>query len=332
MKLGYNEIMITSMYFNDINDFINLEMGVKRFRGNIERFHFNPIPLNKYSRKLFTNIETFHIYNKYDEIFNDGKIFKKVIWYKVSYSTYLQEKEQGNECKNIEYTEEDRKSYGNTIPPEVKSLGYQCFSGCDSLASINIPTTINEIGDCCFIGCSSLKSINIPSSINELGNDCFYYCISLKSINIDNIQFISQERIFMNEPVLINCEIPENLEIINGKNICKKDINEFIIPSSITKLGYKCFYGCESLKSINIPSSIIKIGDCCFRYCSSLKSINIPSSISKIGNYCFNYCTSLKSINIPSSITSFGYGCFYECGCEEELKKNKRIPRKCFEL
>ncbi|EDR29597.1 hypothetical protein EDI_331760 [Entamoeba dispar SAW760] len=155
MKLGYNEIMITSMYFNDINDFINLEIGIKRFQGNIERFHFNPIPLNEYSRKLFTNIETFHIYNENDEIFNDGKIFKYVIWYLVEYSKYLQEKEKRNIYKNIEYTEEDRKSYGNTIPPEVKSLGDNCFSYCDKLTTVNIPSSVSEIGDCCFNECSS---------------------------------------------------------------------------------------------------------------------------------------------------------------------------------
>ncbi|EDR23010.1 hypothetical protein EDI_211470 [Entamoeba dispar SAW760] len=105
MKLGYNEIMITSMYFNNIKDFINLEIGIKRFQGNIERFHFNPIPLNQYSRKLFPNIETFHIYNEDDEIFKDGIIFKHVIWYPVN-----------------------RDKYGNTIPSEVKLLGYQCLN------------------------------------------------------------------------------------------------------------------------------------------------------------------------------------------------------------
>ncbi|EDR27932.1 hypothetical protein, conserved [Entamoeba dispar SAW760] len=330
MKLGYNEIMITSMYFNDINDFINLEMGIKRFRGNIERFHFNPIPLDEYSRKLFTNIETFHIYNKYDEIFDDGKIFKYVIWYLVSYSKYLQEKEQGNIYKNIEYTKEDRKSYGNTIPSEVKSLGYECFDECKSLISINIPSSISEIGYGCFSGCSSLKSINIPSSINEIGRYSFEECSSLTSMNIDNLQFVSEERIFMNEPVLFSTEIPKTLEIINGKNIEKKDINEFIIPSSITKLGKCCFYECSSLKSINIPSSVSEIGYKCFNKCTSVKSINIPSSINKLGYWCFYGCSSVKSINIPSSITSFGWGCFYECGCVEELKKNKRIPRDCF--
>ncbi|EDR27866.1 hypothetical protein, conserved [Entamoeba dispar SAW760] len=307
MKLGYNEIMITSMYFNDINDFINLEIGVKRFQGNMERFHFNPIPLNEYSRKLFTNIETFHIYNENDEIFNDGKIFKKVIWYPVEYSEYLQEKEQGNICKNIVYTLYDRKSYGNTIPSEVKSLGYQCFSYCKSLTTINIPSSITKLGDCCFNICTSLTSINIPSSVISIGDDCFYRCTSLTSMNIDNLQFISEDRIFMNEPVLISIKIPENLQIINGKNIFKKDINEFIIPSSITKIGYDCFCRCYSLTSVTIPSSIIKLGDECFYGCSSL-----------------------TSINIPSSITSFGDGCFYDCGCEKELKKNERIPIDCF--
>ncbi|EDR22079.1 hypothetical protein EDI_146410 [Entamoeba dispar SAW760] len=214
MKLGYNEIMIESKYFNNIDDFINLEIGIKRFRGNMERFHFNPIPLNEYSRRLFANIETLHIYNKEDEIFKDGKIFKQVIWYLVNYSIYFKEKEQGNIYKNIEYTKYDRNKYGNTIPSEVKSLGYKCFKEC-----------------------SSLQSINIPSSINELGYECFDRRWSLTSINIENLQFISKERIFMNEPLLVSIKIPKTLQIINGKNIEKKDINEFIIPSSITKLG-----------------------------------------------------------------------------------------------
>ncbi|EDR21914.1 hypothetical protein EDI_266780 [Entamoeba dispar SAW760] len=513
MKLGYNEIMIVSIYFNDINDFINLEIGIKRFQGNMERFHFNPIPLNERSRKLFPNIETFHIYNENDEIFNDGKIFKKVIWYLVDYSTHLKEKEAGNICKNIEYTKSDREEYGNIVPHEVKSLGDQCFKHCTSLKSINIPTTISEIGQGCFRGCSSLKSISIPSSvskigyycffectsltsftipttisiighgffckcmslksvnmpsvsrigyccfgectsltsivleniqfisekrifmnkpvlisfeipynlqkingeniekkdinefiiptiiselsdscfskcvsltsinipttISELGTWCFSHCSSLKSINIPssisklgyecfsdcssltsinmyNLQYISKERIFMSEPVLFSIEIPKNLQIINGKNVEKKDINEFIIPSSITKLdrrcfywcesltsitipttiseiGYNCFYCCTSLKSITIPSSISELGYCCFKECYSLTSINIPSSISELGYCCFNNCSSLTSINIPSSITLFGEYCFCGCGCTEELKKNKTIPRGSFE-
>ncbi|EDR23193.1 hypothetical protein, conserved [Entamoeba dispar SAW760] len=329
MKLGYNEIMITSMYFDDINDFINLEIGIKRFQGNMERFHFNPIPLNNYSRKLFPNIETFHIYNRRDKIFDDGRIFKKMIWYKVKYSTYY-ERNNKEIYKKIEYRKEDRYKYGNTIPSEVKSLGYECFERCYSLTSINIPSSVNEIGNYCFSECSSLTSIAIPSTISKIRKMCFNNCISLTNMNIINLQYTSEERIFMNKPVLVSIKIPDNLQIINGKNIEKKDVNEFIIPSSVSEIGDYCFYKCTSLKSINIPMSITKLGEECFKRCYELTTINIPSLISEIGNYCFDRCTSLTSINIPSSITTFGYGCFYKCGCEEELKKNKRIPRNCF--
>ncbi|GAB1226258.1 hypothetical protein ENUP19_0282G0008 [Entamoeba nuttalli] len=310
MQIGYNEIMIVSKYFEDINDFINLEIGIKRFRGNMERFHFNPIPLNQYSRKLFPNIETFHIYNKEDEVFEDGRIFKHVIWYKVSYSRHLQEKKEMNECKNIEYTREDRKIYGNTIPIEVNSIGdncfcgdscfYECsslksihippnvskienesFRGCKSLTTIDIPTSVKVLGNFCFKSCSSLESINIPTNVSEIGNGCFTYCKSLTTITIKDVKYISEERIFMNESVLISIKIPKNLKMINEKKIEKKDINEFIIPTTITKLG----------------------------------------------EYCFYECSSLKLINIPSTITSFGIGCFYNCGCEE-LKKNKKNTKK----
>ncbi|EDR24509.1 hypothetical protein, conserved [Entamoeba dispar SAW760] len=231
MKLGYNEIMITSMYFNDIKDFINLEMGVKRFQGNMERFHFNPIPLNEYSRKLFPNIETFHIYNEDDEIFNDGKIFKKVIWYAISYSLYLKEKEAWNECKNIEYTKLDREEYGNIIPHEVKSLGNECFKHCTSLKSIDIPTTISEIGYGCFRGCSSLTSVNIPTSVSKIGHYCFSECSSLTSFTI-----------------------PTTISIIGYRFFCKCISLKSVNMPSVSRIGCECFSECTSLTSIVLES------------------------------------------------------------------------------
>ncbi|BFU21957.1 leucine rich repeat protein, BspA family [Entamoeba histolytica] len=300
MQLGYNEIMIVSKYFEDINDFINLEIGIKRFQGNMERFHFNPIPLNQYSRKLFPNIETFHIYNKEDEVFKDGRIIKYVIWYKVEYSRYLEEKEEGNICKNIEYTKEDIKKYGNTIPIEVNSLGEYCFYG--------------------------LKSINITSTISKIGNNNFSNKL-LTSITVDNLKFISKERIFMNEPALLSIQTPRDIQQINKKKVIRRNINEFIIPTTITKLtdefskiGSYCFSYCSSLKSINIPLSVNVIENYCFDGCLSLTSVTIPSSIhslgdnfSKLGNGCFERCTSLSLINIPRGIKEIGGGCFYEC-------------------
>ncbi|EDR26608.1 hypothetical protein EDI_212630 [Entamoeba dispar SAW760] len=335
-RLGYNEIMITSMYFNNIKDFINLEIGIKRFQGNMERFHFNPISLNKYSRKLFPNIETFHIYNEEDEEFDDGRITKEIIWYDISYSKYLKKKEAGNICKNIEYTYQDREEYGNTIPPEVKSLGNECFSKC-SITSIDIPSTINKIGDECFYECDSLTSINIPSTITTFGSHCFYGCNSLTSINIPSIISSIGDRCFVHSISLTSINIPSTITSIEDScfygcsslksiNIPKtirsvgndcfsgcSSLTSINIPSTITSVGYRCLYECSSLTSINIPSSVSALEHGHFYGCSSLTSINIPSSISEIGNYCFYECISLTSINIPSSVSKIGDDCFYGC-------------------
>ena len=40
-------IFIASRFFNSLQDYINLEMAVKRFRGNLDKFFYNPISLTK---------------------------------------------------------------------------------------------------------------------------------------------------------------------------------------------------------------------------------------------------------------------------------------------
>ncbi|BFU19622.1 leucine rich repeat protein, BspA family protein [Entamoeba histolytica HM-1:IMSS-B] len=274
-QLGHNEIMIVSKYFDGINDFINLELGVKRYRGNMERFRFNPIPLDDYSRKFFPNIETLNLYNKDDMIFNDGKIFKQMIWYKVEYSTYLKEKEQGNECKSIEYTEYDREEFGDEIPPEVNSLGDNCFEGYDSFKMV-IPSSVTKLGMKCF-STSEVEDISISNAVISIGNACFSFCTNLKKI-----------------------QLPENICIIPNECFasCTNLLN-VTIPSSVSSLGNNAFSFCSSLLECNLPISLRSIQNNCFNGSTSLTSLSLPINISNIGMKVLKGCSSLKSIDVP---------------------------------
>ena len=88
-KLGSYQLMITSKYFDDINDFKNLEYATKKAKGNMEKFHFNPIPLTRETRKYFTHLETLHVYNEGDEEFRNEHFYKRIIHYEIDYEDCL---------------------------------------------------------------------------------------------------------------------------------------------------------------------------------------------------------------------------------------------------
>ena len=190
-----------------------------------------------------------------------------------------------------------------TIPSSVTEIGDSAFAGCTGLKSVTIPNSVTEIGNIAFFGCTSLKSVTIPSSVTEIGIDAFGGCTGLKSITVDK----NNKNYTSVEGVLFNKNKTKILGYPNAKG------SSYVIPSSVTEIGYSAFYGCTGLKSVTIPSSVKKIGDSAFAGCTGLKSVTIPNSVTEIGNYAFAGCTGLKSVTIPSSVKKIGYRAFFGC-------------------
>jgi len=85
------------------------------------------------------------------------------------------------------------------------------------------------------------------------------------------------------------------------------------LPQSITEIASGAFSNCRNLASITIPNSVTNIGVGAFWYCSSLSNISISSSLKKIENTTFVGCGSLTNIFIPSSVTNIGAHAFGAC-------------------
>ncbi|MBQ6346291.1 MAG: leucine-rich repeat domain-containing protein, partial [Clostridia bacterium] len=106
----------------------------------------------------------------------------------------------------------------------------------------------------------------------------------------------------------------EDFEIINGILVKYKGAGgDVVIPNSVTVIGEKAFYECDSLTSVSIPDSVTSIGEDAFYRCSSLISVSIPDSVTSIGEDAFYRCSSLISVSIPDSVTSIGEDAFYRC-------------------
>ena len=61
-KLDLYCIFISSRYFEDINDYINLELSHPRFQGNLTKFFYNPISLTPQTFHFFPMLRTLHLY------------------------------------------------------------------------------------------------------------------------------------------------------------------------------------------------------------------------------------------------------------------------------
>ena len=208
------------------------------------------------------------------------------------------------------------------IPASVTSIGNRTFSGCGSLSSIVIPPSFTSIGEGAFWGCGFLSSIVIPDSVTNIGNGAFNNCASLQYLSIPKSVICLNGNPFADWNGRLECLSPnfiyeDDVLFCKGKSkiisFRNKNIESYVIPSSVTSIGDWAFYGCDSLSEVVIPSSVTSIGDRAFAGCGSLSEVVIPSSVTSIGDWAFYDCRSLSDIVIPSSVTRIGDWAF--CGC-----------------
>ena len=187
----------------------------------------------------------------------------------------------------------------------VTSIKEEAFLWCPStVVGIFIPNSVTSIGNAAFHECIGLKGIVIPSSVTSIGEEVFRLCLSLTSINVDaNNQYYKS--------INGNLYTKDGTKLIQYAN-GKKDAS-FVVPNSVTTIGFAAFANSMNLINIDIPNNVTSIGDSAFVGCENLESIVIPNSVTSIGDMAFLWCKSLTSITIPNSVTSIGEEAFVTC-------------------
>ena len=238
--------------------------------------------------------------------------------------------------RGVKYSKDGRKllkapgklSGAYSVKEGTRIICDTAFFFCGSLFEIVIPSSVTSIGDWAFSFCSSLIYISIPKSVIYLNGNPFaewngkLECLSPNFVYEDDVLFNKDKsRIisFRNQNIE-SYVIPSCVTSIGDRAFygCSS-LSEIVIPSCVTSIGNGAFYGCHSLSEIVIPSCVTSIGDSAFSYCRSLSEIVIPSSVTSIGKDAFSRCVSLSEIVIPSSVTSIGKGAFSYCDSLSEI-------------
>lgn len=161
----------------------------------------------------------------------------------------------------------------------VTQINEQAFSGC-KMVSVTIPNSVKKIGKWAFAWCPNLTTVTIGNGLESIGEDAFEYSNKISKVNISDIESwckISFANNYSN-PV----SIARNL-YMNGF-----EVNEIVIPNSITSIGNYAFYWCNNLSSVSIPNSVTSIGESAFNGCG-LTKVNISDLESWCNIDFYNY-------------------------------------------
>ena len=149
------------------------------------------------------------------------------------------------------------------ISESVISIEDDAFSFCTSLTSILIPDSVTSIGHSAFCNCTSLTSITIPKSVTSIGEYIFLYCDNLTDIMVasNNPSYTSKDGVLFDKSMGTLLECPA------GKS------GVYTIPMGVTNIGDNAFRYCKNLENIIIPDSVTSIGNYVLDDCDSLTDI-----------------------------------------------------------
>ena len=144
------------------------------------------------------------------------------------------------------------------IPDTVTIIEDRAFQVCKNLAEIKIPDNITVIGSCCFDGCTNLTKVEWGKGIKDIRDHAFARCTKLSHIKIPNSVISMSYDVFSGCTNLTKAgvgvtegiELEEGITKIVVGTFRGSNLEEIVIPDTVTKIESCAFYGCNKLLNI----------------------------------------------------------------------------------
>lgn len=216
---------------------------------------------------LFKNLNTLARYGMYYNGWGDFQDCTNIRSIDLSNIKYIRQASFQN-CSNLTYLGENFKP----IQLQDNQGGYSgCFINCTSLTSVNL-SECTDIGKKAFFGCTALSNVVSLSQVRCIGPLAFFRCTSLTGVislpslgttptltTWDRDHYIGQgafrrSNITGVDDLGIITQIPDG-NYLDKEGDCGvfsycTQLRYVVLPSTLTKLGGRAFFGCTALQYV----------------------------------------------------------------------------------
>lgn len=167
--------------------------------------------------------------------------------------------------------------------------GYYTFAACENLTTVKANGKVKFDGLYIFQDCKKLETVTFSRRDKDddytvMSPDIFKYCDNLRSVEFYRLKGNGYSNDM--DSVFTGCK-----SLVSVTSVC---------PPEISKIGYSCFDGCESLTTLTLPQTKFVINETAFRNCKSLTSLEL-ADLTSIGTKAFTGCTALTSIKFTNN-------------------------------
>lgn len=164
----------------------------------------------------------------------------------------------------------------------------------------------------------SATSVTLPKTVISIGDEAFSWMTALEEVKISQDTDAGIEQAVLESYWLNNSGIG-----YRAFYQCEK-LTSVEVPTVLREIGMYAFVNCERLQSINLPNGVTRIDEGAFSGCA-FTEISLPESITEIGSCAFKDCDKLTAIEFPPELTELAGGVVSGCKALTEITVPSKV-------
>lgn len=191
------------------------------------------------------------------------------------------------------------------LPNSITNIGAYAFYNAGFTGTITFSNNITTIGIYAFAYSKFSGTLNLPFALTEVSNYAFSGCTRLTAVNF-----------------------PANLSRIGNHAFdnCDGLTGLVSIPDAVTTIGWRAFYDCDHITSVNTGNGVQYIYYGAFCHCGALNSLVIGDNVKRIYDFAFYGCNNLSTIAIGNSLQYLDYSVFEGCTSLAAITVRRNTP------